>query len=225
MVEESIYDLDTKIFKTITPKFVAGGLYNPMIATLITGLARTKLHEIEEKYKALYSSTDSIKTTKKVKKKDLGNKLGKLDYKFKNETVHFFRNKLYYTEDSGDYAMHGFQGTIQDLKDMEGLHPNAARRYGPTICRLVEQVRADGLELDPIVRLSHRQNTTLAKMRSRTAEIARDLDLEPAVLATRRELEQLVRSYPDTDIPDRLGGWRSGVVTEELVNIMRESGL
>ena len=44
--------------------------------------------------------------------------------------------------------------------------------------------------------------------------------LDPAVLATKRELEMLVRSGPLCQIPPRLSGWREQVMTRKLLNIM-----
>ena len=44
---------------------VAGSLYNPFVATLITGRARAELFKLEYDFQALHSSTDSIKTKQK----------------------------------------------------------------------------------------------------------------------------------------------------------------
>lgn len=82
-------------FREIAHNFEAGGLFNPLIATLITGCARARLHELECRYQALESSTDAIKTLKHARASDLGDGLGKLEYKFKDYRVYFFRSKLY----------------------------------------------------------------------------------------------------------------------------------
>ena len=90
--------------------FKAGGLFNPFIATLITGFARVKLHQLEHQYKALHSSTDSIKTV--IKPKPSAG-LGGLSIETTGRCI-LLRNKLYlHYDESGKltkYALHGFQG-------------------------------------------------------------------------------------------------------------------
>jgi len=89
-------------------RFRAGGLFNPLIATLITGKARARLNELETTYEALESSTDSIKTTHDVDPKELGSDLGMLEYKFRDYRVYFFRSKLYLAVgDTVEGATHG----------------------------------------------------------------------------------------------------------------------
>jgi len=47
------------------------------------------------------------------------------------------------------------------------------------------------------------------------------LGVDPALLASRRELEKLLRSGPDIGaIPERFLGWRRAVITDELLMIM-----
>lgn len=99
-----------------TPRyFEAGGLYNPMIATLITGFARTYLFDLENKYMALDSSTDSIKT--KIEPKT-NKKLGGLSIKNYGDCL-FIRNKFYvHFGDTITYAKHGCQASLKDILKM-----------------------------------------------------------------------------------------------------------
>lgn len=111
----------------------AGGLYNPFIATQITGHTRGYLYDLENTYGAFHSATDAIKSTKLVpSRKGLGG--------IKIETFgrcYTFRNKLYLhyarsTEFCGHdlskvkhfdrdgqhlckYGLHGFKGSLDDL--------------------------------------------------------------------------------------------------------------
>lgn len=68
--------------ETVMPKaeriISAGGLFNPFIATLITGSVRAKIHSLELKYKAIHTATDGIMTLIKPDQKDLGSGLGDL---------------------------------------------------------------------------------------------------------------------------------------------------
>ena len=102
-------------FEWITGDYKAGGLYNPMIATLITGHTRSKIYEYERKYKSLHTSTDSIKTLVKIPKEELNNSMGSLNIEIKGG-CHFLRNKVYiHYGDILKYATHGFHGKIEDL--------------------------------------------------------------------------------------------------------------
>ena len=75
-------------------RFVAGGLFNPFIASMITGSVRAKIHEIELKYKAIHTATDGIFTTIKPAVKDLSKKLGGLKLDAEGELL-LVRSKCY----------------------------------------------------------------------------------------------------------------------------------
>lgn len=138
--------------------FIASGMFNPFIASLITGFARAYLHRLEHEYEAIHSSTDSIKTLKYVEEiKGLGgikkecfgecilfrNKLylhnnrynpseiGKFMLKYKNvlENKNSFNHKTALAvmdrlekgksaEILEKYALHGFSGTTEQLKQL-----------------------------------------------------------------------------------------------------------
>jgi hypothetical protein len=107
---------------------VAGAMYNPFIASLITGRVRALLFDLETKYQALHSATDSIKTLMRPKANP-----GLGGWK---EECHgrcwIFRNKLYLhfderaaknpargITDGGQglvkYALHAYKGSVEDL--------------------------------------------------------------------------------------------------------------
>jgi hypothetical protein len=123
----------------ISREHKAGGLYNPFIATQITGHTRAYLYDLENKYGSFHSATDAIKTTSRVKPSP---GLGGL----KIETYgrcYAFRNKLYlhyaktnnycghnlnakpekfwmkHRDRDGQhlckYGLHGFKGSLDDL--------------------------------------------------------------------------------------------------------------
>lgn len=107
---------------------VAMQFYNPFLASLITGKVRALLYDLETKYEALHSATDSIKTLKPVKETaGLGG--------WKEECAGrcwIFRNKLYLhfdatgkkeafrgIKDRGQnlvkFALHAYKGSVEDL--------------------------------------------------------------------------------------------------------------
>lgn len=109
--------------RTNVPKeYKAGGLFSPVIATLITGFVRAYLHRLEHSYQAIHSSTDSIKTLARVEAAALPRGLGGLNVEVTGDCV-LLRNKLYLHYDGKmtpgnppkKYAMHGFWGGVDDL--------------------------------------------------------------------------------------------------------------
>lgn len=119
----------------------AGGLFNPFIATLITGEVRAYLHRLEHQYEAIHASTDSIKTLHIIEKAALPKGLGGLNIEISGDCI-LLRNKLYMHYDGPlkecrfadfikayapdrpyhckpkKYALHGFWGTFDELLAM-----------------------------------------------------------------------------------------------------------
>lgn len=119
----------------------AGGLFNPFIATLITGEVRAYLHRLEHQYQAIHASTDSIKTMKQIDKVLLPKGLGGLNVEITGDCI-LLRNKLYLHYEGclkeckfsdvikryvpnrpfhckpKKYALHGFWGTFDELLSM-----------------------------------------------------------------------------------------------------------
>jgi len=116
----------------IPRKDEAGGLYQPFIASLITGYVRAKLHNAEHYFSAIESSTDSVKSRLYVKSHDGLRQLGAMqlesfdckECKTKNKsfTGLFLRNRLNVLMDSKHHvlkaALHGFWGKPEALINM-----------------------------------------------------------------------------------------------------------
>ena len=85
-----------KNFKTNLEK--AGVMFNPSIASLITGFARSKISRDIKKYEALYADTDSIFTHKKIK---TNSRLGEYKLEAKGIVV-LIRPKLYFVFENED---------------------------------------------------------------------------------------------------------------------------
>lgn len=128
------YDLDdAKIFHE--KNIVAGGLFHPFIASLITGYVRAKIHALEHKYKSMHTATDGIYTQEKNILEVPG--IGGLKIEADGDLL-VFRNKLYILygkQGEGipapdgvlfskifpyriikKFALHGFRGNVFDLE-------------------------------------------------------------------------------------------------------------
>jgi len=120
-------------------ELVAGGLFHPFIATLITGHTRAYIHALELKFHAIHTSTDGIMSQAKVV--ELSDELGGLSIEAKGDVL-LLRNKLYilYSGNKKDaakdrdgkplaskiyrgkwiqkYALHGFFADVHTLEKM-----------------------------------------------------------------------------------------------------------
>ena len=106
--------------------------------------------------------------------------------------------------------------------ELEGLHPKAWQRHGSTLVRLIRDAADDDTPLSRPEPLTGRQRTQLDQMKKRVRERARELDVEPALLASRRELERLLRAAAEgRDLPERFQGWRRAAIGDELLSIIR----
>ena len=62
----------------------------------------------------------------------------------------------------------------------------------------------------------------LKKMRNLVQDKSKDLEVDPALLASRKELEKLIRAEAvKAPLPERFTGWRKAVITDDLLDIIR----
>lgn len=181
-----LYDLDEK--KIIEDaNIVAGGMFNPFIAALITGHTRARIHGLEHKYKALHTSTDGIFLQGSKPREIKG--LGGLSIEAYGDLL-LFRNKLYifYAPISAadkpgiksgkikvstifpkkkiiKYALHGFHGTVEAL---EGIYRSGIKEY--------EYIKVNKL------RESLRRNLAVNDFVQNTATLNLDLPAVPSKL-------------------------------------------
>lgn len=136
---------------------VAGGMFDPAIASLITGFVRAKIHRLEHKYNALHTATDGIITQTPPDPADLGEGIGQLkatwDYEGGKKAPAFgrvliLRNKLYLFFDRDGKmkkaGLHGFQGPKEDL---EKIWKSASRIYH--VDRLVKWSESWHIKIPP----------------------------------------------------------------------------
>ncbi len=100
-----------------TQYYQAGGLWNPLLATMITGFVRSYLTELEIRYKSYHSSTDSLLTHAKI---NTGIGIGQLALKIRGDSL-LLRPKFYLIWTNGElktYATHGYHGDLKSLFKM-----------------------------------------------------------------------------------------------------------
>ncbi len=114
--------------------------------------------------------------------------------------------------------------TSAELQEIEGIPAGFIEHSGPTVLKLIAEAEMPA-QLPPRPRPSRPDPEITARvkqlanvLRARAAE----LGLQPEILATRRELEQIVQ--PDDDSMSRLHvlkGWRRSVIGDELLAAAR----
>jgi ribonuclease D len=93
---------------------------------------------------------------------------------------------------------------IQEYESIADFHPRARQRYGRAMADMTTNVLDSGKSLPVIPQLDLAQRNELKKLRKAIGNLAQEMGLEPALLAARRDLEQLVLGRD----PQRLTGWR-----------------
>jgi ribonuclease D len=107
----------------------------------------------------------------------------------------------------------------EQQEGLDSLHPRARERYGPAITEMVREVLDSGTSMSPIKPLTTRERKMLKALRARVLQSAAALDVDAALLAPKRDLEELIRL--GGEVPPRLHGWRHEVLTRELLKILK----
>jgi ribonuclease D len=108
--------------------------------------------------------------------------------------------------------------TAQELRAIEDIHPVALSRYEKTLLQLIVDAANDPTPVEKFEQLDNRQMLQLKNMRRIVQSRSAELGVDPALLASRKELEKLIRALAaDTPVPERFLGWRKEVVTDQLL--------
>ena len=110
---------------------------------------------------------------------------------------------------------------LADIRLVEHLHPRALARYEQDLLKMIATAACDRSPIHRPEPLDNQQQRGLKEMRSAVQARAKSLDVDPALLASRRELERLLRAVDAGEpLPERFLGWRKDVITDELLKII-----
>ena len=105
-----------------------------------------------------------------------------------------------------------------EIRDIEEIHPGVLRRYQDQLLQLIASARSDNSAVERIEPLGNAQKKQLNRMRQTVKSRAEELDIDPALLASRRELERLIRAVSQQQpLPERFLGWRQQIITRDLL--------
>ena len=112
--------------------------------------------------------------------------------------------------------------TKAELSETEGIHPRALGRYGNVLLQLIHDGLRDESDIELPATLNNQQRKLLKDMRARVTRRATELEVDPALLASRRELEKLILACAsEEELPERFLGWRKQAITDDLLAIIR----
>ncbi|MGD8346114.1 MAG: hypothetical protein PVI83_02650, partial [Lysobacterales bacterium] len=95
-------------------------------------------------------------------------------------------------------------------------------RHAEDLLDALRRAAEDHSPLDRPAPLDGAARRLLDALRDRVQKRAAELEIEPALLASRKDLEQLLRAnWRGEDPPDRFTGWRQTVITDDLLSIIR----
>lgn len=109
----------------------------------------------------------------------------------------------------------------KEIREIEEIHPGALNRYQTRLLQIITDSQASTITVENIEKLSNTQHKQLKAMRHIVSESAQELGVDPALLASRRELEKLIRAAATgQQIPERFLGWRKEIITENLLLLL-----
>lgn len=108
-------------------------------------------------------------------------------------------------------------GSLAELSDLDIWHPNAVKRHGRAVIAKIDQILDQGLvaTIPDMLKPEHRK--LMDDMRKLVQLRATELSVDPALLASRRELEILILLPEGEPLPERFLGWRENIITTDLI--------
>jgi len=111
--------------------------------------------------------------------------------------------------------------TAQDLRSIDDIHPVALSLYEGTLLQLIADAASDQTPVEKFEQLDDLQIQQLKDVRRIVQFQSAELGVDPALLASRRELEKLIRALAAGDpIPERFLGWRKKIITDQIMGVM-----
>jgi ribonuclease D len=107
--------------------------------------------------------------------------------------------------------------SLDALSELDIWHPNAIRRNGHNLITIIDQILEEGITAQTPDMLQPEHRKLMSDMRRLVLGKATELDVDPALLASKRELESLILSPQGEPLPERFLGWRKDIITDQLI--------
>jgi ribonuclease D len=109
--------------------------------------------------------------------------------------------------------------SLDALSALDVWHPKAILRNGHALIAIIDRVLADGQTAEAPLMLQPEHKKLMGDMRSWVQQKSTELSVEPALLASKRELEGLILTPEGEPLSERFLGWRKDVITNRLVEL------
>jgi len=107
--------------------------------------------------------------------------------------------------------------SLDALAGLKVSYPKAIERHGPALIATIDQVLRQGLTATGQDMLQPEHRKLMSDMRNLVQKRAEELSVDPALLASRRELESLILLPEGEPLSERYLGWRKDIITTDLV--------
>jgi len=114
--------------------------------------------------------------------------------------------------------------SLEALSKLNIAHPKSIEQHGPELVAIVSRVLEQGLKAESPDMLKPEHRKLLSDMRHLVVKRAAELSVDPAVLASKRELESLILLPEGEPLPERYLGWRKAIITDNLVKLKEAFG-
>ncbi len=109
----------------------------------------------------------------------------------------------------------------EEIRRIEEIHPTELKRYQSQLLLIISDSQSSTAQIENIENLNRKQQRQLKAMRLRVNKTAQDLGIDPALLASKKELAKLIRAATaGRPLPERFLGWRAKVITEGLTPLL-----
>lgn len=109
--------------------------------------------------------------------------------------------------------------SLDALSELDVWHPKAIQRHGHTLIGVIEKIIRQGHTAEPPEVLEPEHRKLMSDMRRLVLSVATKLAVDPALLASKRELESLILSPTGEPLPERFLGWRKELITDGLIEL------
>jgi ribonuclease D len=110
-------------------------------------------------------------------------------------------------------------GNLDALAGLKVSYPKTVERHGKALVAAVGQVLEQGLTAESPDVLQPEQRKLMSGMRDLVQKRAEELSVDPALLASRRELESLILLPEGEPLSERFLGWRKDIITTDLLEL------
>ncbi len=113
--------------------------------------------------------------------------------------------------------------SLDALAELRISYPKTVERHGKALVAAIGQVLQQGLTAEGPDILQPGQRKLMSDMRDLVQKRAEELSVDPALLASRRELESLILLPEGGPLSERLLGWRKDIITTGLLALKETS--